>query len=72
MDQFYNVCRSHCSMTSFRRSAVQPDGSRRSRLSRNRLRIPLCAASVAAFLWQWGVTDAPEVWKVELVRYDQE
>lgn len=23
-------------------------------------------------LWQWGVTEAPEVWKVELVRYDGE
>ncbi|HEX4959706.1 MAG TPA: hypothetical protein VF173_02620 [Thermoanaerobaculia bacterium] len=23
-------------------------------------------------LWQWGVTEAPDVWKVELVRYDRE
>jgi hypothetical protein len=23
-------------------------------------------------LWQWGVTDAPAVWKMELVQYDQE
>ncbi|MFY9821570.1 MAG: hypothetical protein WAM82_09310, partial [Thermoanaerobaculia bacterium] len=23
-------------------------------------------------LWQWGTTQAPEVWKVELVRYDNE